>query len=206
MTSPHLRDLRHCQGLQSHLVDMVREIAESWLRRPLLLFVTSVTVRVFSLTWWTWLGKIPRASSDDLSLSPWPPSLSEPSISPGEHGWGKCQELAPTTSPRLRDLRHCHSLQSHLVNMIGEDAERWLRRPLLVFVTSVTVIVFSLTWWTWLGKMPRVGSDNLFLSPWPPSLHVGVFSLTWCRWTWSGKMPRVGSDDISSSSWPPSLS
>jgi hypothetical protein len=102
--------LRHCWSLRYHLVDMVGENAESWLRRPLLVFMTSVTVRVFNLTLWTWLEKMPRVGSDDLSLSPWSPTLSESSVSPGEHGWGKCQELAPTTSPRLRELRHCRSL------------------------------------------------------------------------------------------------
>ncbi len=233
-TSPRLRDLQHFRSLQSHLVDMVGENAKSWLRRPLLVSVTYNTFGVFSLTWWTWLGKMPRVGSDDLSLSPWLLPFSESWISPGGHGWGKCRELAPMISPCLRNLHHCQSLQSHLVDMVGKDAESWLRRPLLVsvtsrhcqslqshlvdmvgenaeswvrqpslvsvtsrqcqslqshlvdmvgenaeswlrrpllvFMTSVTVRVFSLTWWIWLGKMPRVGSDDFSSSPWPPSL------------------------------------
>jgi hypothetical protein len=121
MTCPCLHDLQHCRSLQSHLFDMVGEDSESWLRRPLLVSVTSVTVRVFSLTWWTWLGKMPRVGSDDISLALWPPSLSESLVSPGGYGWGKCRELAPTTSPHLCDLRHCRSLQSHLVDMVGGE-------------------------------------------------------------------------------------
>ncbi len=149
---------------------MIGEDAEFWLRRSLLFSETSVTVRSFNLTYWTWLGKMPRVGSDDLSSSPRPPSLSDPSILPIGHDWGKCQELATMTSHHLRDLRYFRSLKSHLLDIVGEDAKSWLRCSLLVSVTSVTDRVFSLTWWTWLGKMPRVGSDDLSSSPWPPSL------------------------------------